>query len=98
MISGWDYLGSECRQRQDEKQELSRDSSKSGGERTSEVVGKTGGKYCAWSQEKKTASRRKEWIDKMEVSNYLHKSNFSGVIGIKTRSTLTEDRMSDEEV
>lgn len=32
----------------------------------------------------------------MEVSNYLDKSNFSGVVGIKTRSELTEERMSDE--
>lgn len=34
----------------------------------------------------------------MKTSNSLDKSNFSGVVGIKTRSELTEERISDEKV
>ena len=34
----------------------------------------------------------------MYVPSYLDKSNFSGVVGMKTRSELTEERMSDEKV
>jgi len=35
---------------------------------------------------------------KGEVPNYLDKSIFSGVVGMKIRSELSEERMSDEKV
>ena len=38
-----------------------------------------------------------KWL-KEEVPNYLDKCNFSGVVGMKTRSELSEERMSDEKV
>lgn len=37
-------------------------------------------------------------MDKVQVPNYVNKSNFSGVVGMKIRSELTKERMSDKKV
>ena len=37
-------------------------------------------------------------FDNEEVLGDLDKSNFSGVVGMKIRSELTKERMSDEKV